>query len=132
MDCIDHGLKGDKDGYGATTRRGRTVKLHRLVYCEANGLSLPDIAGKSVCHTCDNPRCINPEHLFLGTHRDNMADRHTKRRDPKTKLSSQQVEAIRERYVPRCPVNGCAAMAREYGVTHQLISQVVRGLVWTC
>lgn len=54
-----------------------------------------------VCHTCDTPLCVNPEHLFLGTQIDNTADRHAKERDmrgtmsPHAKLTEQQVIEIR-------------------------------------
>ena len=54
--------------------------MHRAEYCLANGLTLEDIAGLVVMHTCDNPRCINPEHLVLGTQRDNMLDMRNKGR----------------------------------------------------
>lgn len=80
--CIDHGQVGKKvkpktehgkftGGYGKTCRAfggkpKRSVNLHRAVYCDANGITLDAIVGKTVLHTCDNPRCINPEHLELG------------------------------------------------------------------
>lgn len=53
------------------------VKLHRLVAEQTYG---PIPPGLEVCHTCDNPPCINPEHLFIGTRSDNMQDMHRKGR----------------------------------------------------
>lgn len=87
MSCKDHGQvgkvvtnrKGFTGGYGYTKRAWggkpkRTIKLHRAVYCDYHKLSPDDIAGLAVRHTCDNPRCINPEHLILGTQQENIQD----------------------------------------------------------
>lgn len=75
------GWSGSKSrGYGQiSTRRGRSpAKAHRVSWFIHNGEPIPN--GMSICHTCDNPECTNPEHLFLGTHRDNMMDAHKKGR----------------------------------------------------
>lgn len=145
--CVDHGLKGDYDGYGITTRvvngkRCTYVKLHRLAYCEAHGLSLQDIAGQVVRHTCDNPRCINPEHLILGTSGDNVRDmdrrgrrrsvppRHAGQSHPQAKLTAEQVRQIRETYVPYHKEYGGTALAKRYGVSQTVVSGIVRGAAW--
>lgn len=82
--CIDHGQAGTGLGYGSARypalKIGGSVRMHRAEYCLANGLTLEDIAGLVVMHTCDNPRRINPEHLVLGTQRDNMLDMRSKGR----------------------------------------------------
>lgn len=64
-------------GYGAITDRGKPMSAHRAAWIMYNG-QIPD--GLLVCHKCDNPRCVNPAHLFLGTHQDNMDDRTAKNR----------------------------------------------------
>lgn len=71
-DCWEWQGRRDKDGYG-TLRVGRTqVRAHRFSYELHNG-SLSD--GQRLRHRCDNPPCVNPEHLIPGDHRANMADR---------------------------------------------------------
>lgn len=68
----------DKDGYGKFTYRKYSRPAHRIAY----GISREDIpAGFFCCHSCDNPPCCNPDHLWIGTPKDNVDDRHRKGRD---------------------------------------------------
>ena len=64
-------------GYGMVSRGGRVAGAHRISWVEAHG-DIP--RGQSVLHRCDNPPCVRPSHLWLGTSRDNAIDRQTKGR----------------------------------------------------
>lgn len=76
----------NSDGYGHLTVRNRTLFAHRAAWSAAHG-PIPD--GMVVCHRCDVRCCINPEHLFLGTHRQNMADRAAKLRQRKPRRAPE-------------------------------------------
>jgi len=76
--CWDWLAGKDKDGYGKIKINGKDLQAHRASWDFHNGL-IPE--GMSVLHHCDNPSCVNPSHLFLGTTLDNMRDRDTKGRN---------------------------------------------------
>jgi hypothetical protein len=68
----------DRNGYGHLTRFGKQVRAHRVAWELANGRE----PRGCICHSCDNPACVNPAHLWEGSHADNMRDMHAKRRHP--------------------------------------------------
>lgn len=67
----------DGSGYAQVWCQGKVRKAHRLAFVFVKG---PIPEGMCICHTCDNPKCINPAHLFIGTHQDNMSDKDAKGR----------------------------------------------------
>jgi HNH endonuclease len=72
----------NKGGYGEARYKGKKVSAHRMAACLFFGLELDD--PRWVLHRCDTPKCVNPDHLFLGTNADNMRDCVNKKRHPKT------------------------------------------------
>ena len=117
-------------GYGTLAKPGRSagfVLAHRYSWELHNG-SIP--AGENVCHTCDVRNCVNPKHLFIGTHLENEADKKAKGRQAKgeghgmAKLTESQVYAIRSD--PR-PQRVCAS---EYGVTQGMVHLIRARKSW--
>jgi len=121
----------DKDGYGKTThsRDGlkRDVRAHRLVYELLVG---PIPHGALLRHSCDNPCCVNPDHLCVGTHQDNVADRvgrgRTSRGDTHVcaKLTSDQVRAI------RAATGRLTDIAKQFNITDSHAYLIRSGRTW--
>lgn len=110
----------------------RNFLAHRVSYAFHYGI---DPGESLVCHRCDNPACINPEHLFLGTTADNSADmvakgrsvNQTGARNHAAKLTEDAArEIIRQLQAGR----NNTAIAAETGVTHSLVSLIRRGKAW--
>ena len=121
---------------------GRWRLAHRVMWELTNG---PIPAGLFLCHRCDTPACVNPAHLFLGTHADNMADRGAKgrqlkgERHHKARLTAAQVAEIRARYgegnPPRRQKAGTGTvsvrdLAKEYGVHPSTVHRIVARDGW--
>lgn len=130
-DCVDHGQKAPR--YGMTTYLGQRCAIHRKVYMESNAVGYTAIAGLVVMHSCDNPRCVNPGHLLLGTQKDNMADKHAKGRgnNPKgdTHRSSKVSLADRLTIAARFHAGETGkALAAEYGISPPTVSAYAKGV----
>lgn len=120
-------------GYGRITINQKDVLAHRYSYEINYGFISHDLC---VCHKCDNPSCVNPDHLFLGTLKDNYDDMVSKgRRAPyqkgsghwKSKLNEQQVLEIKEKLKNG---EGVTQIGRDYNVAHTLISRIKNGTRW--
>lgn len=134
--CIQFSGGKRKSGYGYTQFLGRQFLAHRLAYA-LNEMKHPDaLKGVVIRHKCDNPSCINVEHLEPGTVRDNVADKVARGRHPRgesasgSKLTKQQVNEIRSAYVPRSKHANQYALAKQHGVTQSEISQIIAGKRW--
>jgi hypothetical protein len=133
----------DRNGYPHITIKGIKVRTHRHAW-EKNFGPIPK--GFCVCHKCDNPSCVNPDHLFLGTNTDNVKDKVSKGRQSKgkthagsivrgrkglnVKLSPKDVREIRLRYRPRDRKNSLTVLAKKLGVAKETVREVVIGKYW--
>jgi hypothetical protein len=120
-------------GYGETSLRGRKITVHRLSYIWAYG-EIPK--GKLIMHTCDEPLCVRPEHLRLGTDATNNADKVAKRRhtfgaaNSHAKLDDAKVQAIRAEYWYRAGRSNVKELAEKYGVSRITVGFIVSGRTW--
>jgi len=121
----------DKDGYGACRYVGEpTLKAHQLSFKELVG---PIPEGLGVCHTCDNPPCVRPDHLFLGTQADNLADMRAKGRQVRgeqhgrRKLNESEVLNVRllkQQHVPQRQI------ASIYNISETAVSNIINNKRW--
>ena len=134
--CIDHGKRGNSKGYATISHRNKTVIQHRLVYTKHHNLPYEAITGKVIRHTCDNSRCINPEHLLIGTALDNVRDRQERNRQskgeehPASKLTEDAVMYIVKHYQRGCKTFGSAGLAKKFNVSSRTVLAASRGETW--
>ncbi len=125
----------NKDGYGRVWLNKTYRLAHRYSWEFHNG-AIP--SGLCVCHHCDNPACVNPAHLFLGTHRENIQDAVRKgrmrpqrmpgERHPNAKLTEEQVAKIRFR--TKYKTMSRRELAESFGVSWSAIAHVQKGRGW--
>lgn len=124
----------DKDGYGFIKWQRKQVKAHRVSYLLANGEYMDKLM---VLHTCDNPGCVNPQHLFLGTAKNNAEDRDRKNRGNaaskeqhgNSKLTQSQVDHLRER-VAKGQRGTQRQIAKELHISESQVSHIIHELQW--
>ena len=126
----------NRKGYGRfAVAHGNTVQAHRFAWSVRNG---PAPEAMLVCHRCDTPNCVNPDHLFLGTPQDNSSDMVTKgrskgpsltgERNPAAKFTKKQIQAIRRLYVSSRRSQN--ELARDFGVSQSTVSRIVNFHNW--
>jgi len=122
-----------RNGYGRFNYKGKKWSAHRLAYRIYKGEFDESL---DICHTCDNPGCVNPRHLFIGTHIDNMRDMRNKGRspnnkgenNPNVKLSVNDVKDIRGYFI-----NGgmnISELSRKFNVTDTNIRDILNFKTW--
>ncbi len=129
----------EKSGYGRIEKKIKGKKhrfrAHRIAWEQVNG---PIPEGMFICHRCDVRSCVNPGHLFIGTHEDNMADMVRKGRSAsslgisknsglangRVKLTEEQIRLIRD------DVRMQKVIAGEYGITQSTVSKIKLGKRW--
>jgi hypothetical protein len=133
--CLVMSEHGGGEEYSYVTHKGKKVRAHRLSYEFFKG---PIQGGLFVCHACDVPCCINPDHLFLGTHLDNMKDKaakgrasgdftgHVGERARNVKLRATDVLFIRSSKLPQ------QKLAKTFGVSRAAISDIKTMKTWKC
>ena len=126
-----------KKGYGqfgiCEEGKWKIVAAHRVAYMIFVG---PVPGGMHVLHKCDNPSCVNPNHLFVGTNDDNVADRVSKGRsavmvghkNPRAKLTENDVRNIRQ--MLKYKVKSRSQIAKDYNVSYSTISHIDRRILW--
>jgi len=135
--CWIWGASINADGYGiqkASLISNKVVTAHRVSYWIFK--EHYNIDELSVLHTCDNPACVNPDHLFLGTQADNIADRHNKKRSRGGSVSGSK--CIHSKLVESDVINIRALfpdktesqIASMYGVTQSNISAILNRKSW--
>lgn len=132
--CWDWIGTKDSKGYGKIWVGEKLARSHRVAYTIHVG-NIPD--GLIVCHHCDNPGCVNPDHLFVGTNADNMKDKTCKGRargqgkgesHSLAKLTEDDIRSIRKEKASGVRQR---VLARKYGVSEQHMSDICKGRYWS-
>lgn len=132
-DCWEWAGAKNHNGYGRFHLPVKQCRAHRFSYILTHGHIPP---GMCVCHTCDNPGCVNPDHLWLGTIADNMKDKERKGRSmhprgeslPQSKLTEKQVLEIRAKYIPF--KYSLSRLAREYNINNVTVHDIITRRRW--
>lgn len=142
-DCKEYDGPINNLGYGVASRNGKGIGAHRKAWIEANG-EIPN--GLWVLHKCDNKRCVNVRHLYLGTHSDNTRDAVTRgrmatgnrhgtkthperilhgSRKPNAHYTKEQILEMRRLYQPRKWT--LTELAKQFGGSISSVSRAIRG-----
>jgi hypothetical protein len=101
--------------------------IHRLMF---SWFTKESMENKLVCHSCDNPKCINPEHLWLGTNKENLADMVIKNRQAKgSKIGAAKLTEDQVKYIKNSGLSGYE-LAEVFNVAASTINSAKRGKTW--
>ena len=118
-------------GYGLIRDSGRCLLAHRLSWKYHNGRSVPD--GMVVLHACDNPCCVNPAHLSIGTKADNSADMRVKERQARgTRVANAKLteDVVREIRRLRASGDSSLVLAKKFGIGRTYVDAIVGSRRW--
>jgi hypothetical protein len=117
----------DKDGYGIFSHRDHSYRATRLAWKLTNG---PIGSQLMACHSCDNPPCVNPSHLFLGTGKDNSNDMIKKGRykNGRAILSREMAQSIRASFTGK--YGEMARLSRQHGIAYSQMREICHGESW--
>lgn len=105
----------------------RNLLAHRVSWALTHG----EAGNNMVCHSCDTPLCVNPDHLFLGDAASNMADKVSKGRQARgNKIRPTKLTEDQARYIKANPALACADIARQFGVSFGVVWNVRFGVSW--
>ena len=128
-ECVSH--RQDNYGYPGFMLKGRMIKMHRFMYCLFNDIQYLDkINKKTIRHECDNRLCSNPDHLVIGTHKQNMQDMKDRGRslrgenNPSSRLTEIDILYIRDSEV------SLAYLSNMYGVSKSTIRKIEKRQLW--
>jgi hypothetical protein len=132
-ECWEWTSSKDTSGYGMFRLNGKRPHPHCLIY-ELTYKKIP--RGLYVLHTCDNPSCCNPKHLFLGTQQDNIKDMNLKGRrfktfgenNPNSKLTHSQVDEIRRLYL--LGNTSYKKLGKQFNITDVQVGNIIRRDMW--
>jgi len=132
-ECWEWQYHRNEDGYGQFGYDGRVELAHSVVLM-LHGETLGE---EYVLHHCDNPACVNPEHLYVGDQEDNMQDREERsgyehplgEEHPRSSLSDDDVAVIKWKLENTDMIQ--KEIANEYGVSREAIGEISRGATWT-
>jgi hypothetical protein len=123
--CVEYVGHKNKAGYGWRAFQGTQMHAHRAAWIEANG----NISqGLGVLHKCDNPACVKLEHLYLGTHAQNMRDRAERMRCKTHRLGRALATELRAKFAAGGVTK--SALARAYGISTGYVSALIAGHHW--
>ncbi len=132
-DCWEWKKYTQKEGYGRFKHDKKPLRAHRVSWIIHNGVIPNDLC---ILHKCDNPPCVNPSHLFLGTRADNAKDRDAKGRNksvlgefnPNSKLTEKEVLSIRKMYADG--KYNQIELGKIFGIHRGSVSSIITGRIW--